>query len=195
MKSLLQVELVESAKLAEALASVNTSSTRTLVSSIASSLDTPEKIAMISSNKALQMRFERGRQKLHKFPPIPRTFLEMSASYPDFLRSTKGNTVFLRHEGCLEGSNYENSWLFVSDTGVDQLIRSKVWVMDGTFSSAPHPFRQVFCINIISSSGTDLLFLLFYLNLLCDQEGQSLLFGPCSATRLRSCTGKGYSMW
>jgi len=153
MKSLLDVELVEASKLAEALASVNTSSTRSFVSSIAAQLDTPEKIAMISSSKALQMRFERARKKLHKFPPLPRTLVDMAATYPDSLRSTKGNSVFLRHEGCVEGSNYENSWLFVSDVGVDQLIRSSVWVMDGTFASAPHPFRQIFCINIISNSG------------------------------------------
>lgn len=193
MKSLLEVELVEAAKLAEALASVNTSSTRSFVSSIASSLDTPEKIAMISSNKALQMRFERGRKKLQKFPPIPRTFPDMSSTYPDSLRGTKSNSVFLRHEGCIVGSNYENSWLFVSDVGVDQLIRSSVWVMDGTFASAPHPFRQIFCINIISSSGTDLFFLMFQFNFHFHQEGLSLLCGPFSATRPRSCTGMAYS--
>ena len=167
MKSLLDVELVESTKLAEALASVNTSSTRTLVSSIASSLNTPEKIAMISTNKAIQMRLERGHKKLQKFPPIPRTFPDMSSTCPDFLKVTKSDAVFLRHEGYIEGSTYKTSWLFVSDVGIDQLIRSSLWTMDGTFSSAPHPFRQIFCINIISSSGTALVsHALFYAFLL-----------------------------
>ena len=154
MKSLLDVELAEASKLAEALGSVNTSSTRSLVSSIASSLNTPEKIAMISSNKAIQMRLERGKKKLQKYPPVPRTFPDMSLSCPEFLKVTKSGAAFLRHEGFINGSNYETSWLFVSDVGIDQLIRSSLWTMDGTFSLAPHPFRQIFCINIISNSGT-----------------------------------------
>ena len=36
---------------------------------------------------------------------------------------------------------------------LDQLVRSEKWTMDGTFDSAPYPFKQVFCISVVSASG------------------------------------------
>ena len=42
---------------------------------------------------------------------------------------TSSGAVFLRHEGFIEGSTTEASWLYVSDTGLDQLIRLKLSVI------------------------------------------------------------------
>ena len=42
---------------------------------------------------------------------------------------TSSGAVFLRHAGFIDGSTTEASWLYVSDTGLDQLIRLKLYVI------------------------------------------------------------------
>ena len=153
----MDVEIIESERLKAAVLNINTNTSRTFIAAVAAEIDTPEKAALISSSKALEMRFERAKSKLNTYPKIPTTYPEMLVTHPNVLKATYGGGRFLRHEGFITSSESEASWMYVSDSGVDQLIRTKVWCIDGTFSSAPLPFKQIVSVNIITATGVGFL--------------------------------------
>jgi len=64
---------------------------------------------------------------------------------------TSSGAVFLRHAGFIDGSTTEASWLYVSDTGLDQLIRVPVLTLDGTFDvvGGDKVVKQVFIICVV----------------------------------------------
>ena len=154
MKDLITVECLEAKKLEDALINVHTATPRNFLSSITADLDTPGKAALTASSKALEMRLQRGKDKVQKHPKTPKTFAEMEELHPEKLKLTKSGHAFLRQEGLIPNSRTEAGWLYVSDSGLEQLIRCDTWTFDGTFSSAPSPFKQIFCVNVISHTGT-----------------------------------------
>ena len=159
LSDLIAVECLEARKLEEALVNVHTATPRNLVTSITAELDTPGKASLTSSSKALEMRLQRGRDKVQKHPKTPKTFDEMEDLHPEDLKLTKTGLTFLRQEGLIPNSRTEAGWLYVSNSGLEQLLRCETWTFDGTFSAAPPPFKQIFCINVISHTGTFASFL------------------------------------
>ena len=146
---LIDTMIVEAQKLEEALANPHTSSKRGFIGAVTNELATPEKIAMASTTKALERRLERGREKAFNFPSLPKDIKDVIKLFPEELRMTASGGAFLRFEGYIEGSSTEACYLFASDTGIEQLLRCKIWTVDGTFKTAVPPFMQVFIINVV----------------------------------------------
>ena len=67
---------------------------------------------------------------------------------------TSNNMEFLRFHDWSNKDKEDGLMIFISDFGAEVLKKNKIWLMDGTFMSAPEPFKQVsisfFYIKIIN---------------------------------------------
>ena len=94
--ALLAVEQAESAALQAALVSHSTSTSRSLAAAVSSSLHTSEMMALGSTSKALEMRLERGKKKMKKFPAIPSSYEGLVLGLPKDLTLTHTGSPLLR---------------------------------------------------------------------------------------------------
>ena len=192
--ALLAVERAESAALQAALVSHSTSTARSLQSAVSSTLHTSEMMALGSTSKALEMRLQRGKMKMKKFPAVPNTYEGLVLGLPKDLALTHTGSPLLRYlsiyytsppesslaeigingnagftflgivwlgnysplprnsHGFITDDSKEFAWLMVSDEGLRALNSFKIYSLDGTFDCAPSPFKQIFCINVVTNS-------------------------------------------
>jgi hypothetical protein len=67
---------------------------------------------------------------------------------PEEYTTTTNNQQFMQHDN---GQNAENRMLvFYSPDNLERLANAQTFFMDGTFSVAPHPFKQLYTIGFHS---------------------------------------------
>lgn len=110
--------------------------------------DQPNALYSMSSTGATKMALFREKQKLNPLPPLPKTYKDvLTAAIPTSLTHTADHTEFMVLKSWTNDTELEGIMVFLSDVGADVLRRSPVWMMDGTFSTAPDPFYQVTIIS------------------------------------------------
>ena len=100
----------------------------------------PGQIASASSAGAIKMKLWRQKQVGNPHPKIPKTHTEYieTNELPDTLCKTADGADFLFYKERI--GEEESVAFFMSQWGVDVLKSHKIWLFDGTFSSAPVPF-------------------------------------------------------
>ncbi len=58
----------------------------------------------------------------------------LTSNNMEFLRYCDWSNVNTKQDGLI---------IYISDFGAEVLKKNQTWLMDGTFSSAPEPFKQV----------------------------------------------------
>ena len=86
-------------------------------------------------------------------PVTPQTFTEAVELLPEKYKLTAGGERFLRYSGDTVENGDTTFMLFMSTVGIDVLKQSKVWYADGTFSTAPVPYAQVYIVFGNTSEG------------------------------------------
>ena len=78
-------------------------------------------------------------------PPVPATYADVKL--PEMYTTTTNNQQFLQYDN---GQNAENRMLvFYSPDKLERLANVQTFFMDGTFSVAPHPCKQLYTIQSI----------------------------------------------
>ena len=85
-KDLIQTRLIEQDRLRGALTNPNSATTRSLVTNISGDLREADLVPLMSTNKALQRKLERGKVKLTNYPKLPTTIDEMVERFPEMLK-------------------------------------------------------------------------------------------------------------
>jgi hypothetical protein len=81
-------------------------------------------------------------------PPVPATYADVRL--PEEYTTTTNNQQFMQHDN---GQNAENRMLvFYSPDSLERSANAQTFFMDGTFSVAPHPFKQLYTIGFHSKS-------------------------------------------
>ena len=107
-------------------------------------------LAYSSSEKALQRRLARAKVARRRFPKLPTSVEEAEASFPLDLTKTCAGRPFLRVHGVVSFLGGA-AWLFVTDEGLQLLLSSSIWLVDGTFKSAPVPASQIFILHAVTA--------------------------------------------
>jgi len=98
----------------------------------------------MSTTAALKMALYREKKKLNPLPPLPKTFQDvMNTVIPSSLTNTADGTEFMILNSWINDLEEEAMMIFMSDVGADVMRRAPIWMMDGTFFSAPTPYYQV----------------------------------------------------
>ena len=93
---------------------------------------------VIGKNCKRTIRYQRP------FPPLPATYAD--DKLPEEYTTTTNNQQFLQYDN---GQNAENRMLvFYSPDSLERLANAQTFFMNGTFSVAPHPFKQLYTIRI-----------------------------------------------
>ena len=85
-KDLIQTRLIKQDRLRGALTNPNSATTRSLVTNISGDLREADLVPLMSTNKALQRKLERGKVKLTNYPKLPTTIDEMVERFPEMLK-------------------------------------------------------------------------------------------------------------
>ena len=119
----------------------------------------------LTSTKAMQRRPKRTKAKGVNMPKEPKTINKIVKTIPDILTKTTDGGVFMRFCGYVGNSDTDDSFMFVSHSGLDLLIRyvlcvtyvtfyiyrCKYWGLYGTFAAASGVIYQVFIISVYTS--------------------------------------------
>jgi hypothetical protein len=90
--------------------------------------------------KTANAQFDTSVQLLQSQPP------NADVRLPEEYTTTTNNEQFLQYDN---GQNAENRMLvFYSPDSVERLANAHTFSMDGTFSVAPHPFKQMYTIRV-----------------------------------------------
>jgi hypothetical protein len=77
-------------------------------------------------------------------PPVPATYADVRL--PEEYTTTTNNQQFLQYDN---DQNAENRMLvFHSPDNLERLANAQTFFMNGTFSVAPHPFKQLYTIRV-----------------------------------------------
>jgi hypothetical protein len=80
----------------------------------------------------------------HPTPPVPATYADVRL--PEEYTTNTNNQQFLQYDN---GQNAENRMLvFSSPDNLERLANAQTFFMDGTFSVAPHQFKQLYTIRV-----------------------------------------------
>ena len=116
---------------------------------------TPNLICGMRSKNAIKVALFREKKKVNPAPPIPKSgdFASfMSITFPEKFAKTNDGSEFLRMK-CWTNDNEDEAMLvFLSDTGAHVLRTRKVWLLDGTFATAPAPFTPIRAVHKPHSS-------------------------------------------
>jgi hypothetical protein len=146
-EAVIKLQMLENNKLEEAVQVASTP--RAFATTVAYEISKePALLPLASTPKAYMRRLERGKAARFSFPPPPKTIQDIVEAMPDMLKHTEDGRPFLQCGGYIEGSDTEASFLFVSGSGLDQLLHSQVWGIDGTFAVATDPIKQVLVITV-----------------------------------------------
>ncbi len=119
----------------------------------------PESLAYISSTESLRAKLKRARVKAKTILPIkvPTTWRELlTTGIPDQYKYLKNGSKFLRYFGTVSEGNEELIAVFASDFAIEKLEMAEVISVDGTFSTCPPPFHQLFIIMAKLHGGTNI---------------------------------------
>ena len=108
------------------------------------------------SKNALKLAFLREKRRINPIPKIPKSgdFASfMNGQFPDKFAKTNDGSDFLILQSWIDEIETEAMLVFLSDTGAQILKKHHVWLLDGTFRSAPSPFSQVYIIMARSEHG------------------------------------------
>ena len=108
------------------------------------------------SKNAIKVSLFREKNKVNPAPPIPKAgdFASfMSITFPEKFAKTHDGAEFLRMKCWTNDDEDQAMLVFISDTGAHVLRTHKVWLLDGTFSTAPAPFSQVYVVMCVSENG------------------------------------------
>lgn len=107
----------------------------------------PNGLPNIFTAGALKTKLWRARCKANPMPKIPKTHQDvMEANLPDKLTKTMDGQPLLHLITWKDDIEAESVLLFLSDPGAEYLRRAPVWMMDGTFKTAPVPYKQVLTV-------------------------------------------------
>ena len=112
--------------------------------------DTPNLICGMRSKNAIKVALFREKKKVNPAPPIPKSgdFASfMSITFPEKFTKTNDGAEFLRLKSWTNESEDEALLVFLSDTGAHVLRTHELWLLDGTFATAPVPFAQVYIVH------------------------------------------------
>ena len=99
--------------------------------------------------KAVTQAIYREKKKVQSISeaPIPKTSKDIKENLDIKYQTTSTNGEFLRYSEYMEPLLEEKLMLvFMSDLGRDILGRSETMYFDGTFATAPEPFKQIFLL-------------------------------------------------
>ena len=106
--------------------------------------EAPNGLPSISSAGALKSKLWRAKNKLNPMPKLPHTHKDiMDIDFPEKLRTTKDGQDFLTLQSWVDENELSSILVFLSTPGAEILKRAPVWLMDGTFKTAPEPYKQV----------------------------------------------------
>jgi hypothetical protein len=103
----------------------------------------PNALYSVSTTNALKLALYREK-KLNPLPPLPKTCQNvMKTVIPASLSNTADGLEFLILNSWINDLELEAMMVFMSKAGADMMMRAPVWMMDGTFYTAPKPHYQV----------------------------------------------------
>jgi hypothetical protein len=128
-------------------ASIPGTSTKAMVCEITNTLlssSQPNTVYSMSSSSALKSALFREKKKANPLPPLPKSYADViKTTIPSSLSSSADEKEFLILNSWTNENELESMMVFMSDVGADILRRAPIWMMDGTFRTAPSPFYQV----------------------------------------------------
>ena len=74
----------------------------------------------------------------------------MNRVIPSTLTNTADGSEFMILNSWMNDIEQEAMMVFMSDVGADMMRQAPIWMMDGTFFSAPTPYYQVKIKDLIS---------------------------------------------
>jgi len=86
-------------------------------------------------------------------PCIPHSYEELAELPEDFKKTANGNPFLVFNDWVSEDDPTKKAMVFLTDNGKNMLTNSKEWYLDGTFSTAPELFSQVFVITCKLETG------------------------------------------
>ena len=92
------------------------------------------------------MKLWRHKQQINPRPKLPKTYAEYMATenIPDKYTKTADNGSFIIFKDWIDDAKTQCMVMFVSDWGANILKTHSTWLFDGTFSSCPEPFSQLY---------------------------------------------------
>jgi hypothetical protein len=103
----------------------------------------PEAQAELRKSHALGQAIQRERKKVLGISgTVPKTPDDILEKLPDRFKTTSGGGPFLRHMEKVDNNNM--IMIFMSDYGKWVLSKSEQVFCDGTFDTAPPPFKQIY---------------------------------------------------
>ena len=105
------------------------------------------------SEASLTRSIQNVRAKERHQPEVPATFSDLMAQpFPEKYQKTSDGSQFLVLRDFVDENTTNGFLLFMSPFGNQLLKSAKVWLVDGTFWTAPDPFQQVYLIFALSAS-------------------------------------------
>lgn len=106
-------------------------------------------LAYVSKKESLRSRARRAKikSKMVIVDKVPTTWSELKAKgIPEIFKTLSDGSQFLRFMGPVKDTGDEMMLIFASENGLQLLQQAKIISCDGTFSTCPPPFCQLFVI-------------------------------------------------
>jgi hypothetical protein len=117
-------------------------------------LGAPDAIHAVPKANAIAMQISRARKKVNQFPALPSSLADLKEIPDEFAKTSSGGQFLVMNEWMDEQLQDKRSLIFMSEMGKFLLSTATEWFLDGTFSTAPHFFTQVFIICGKLANGT-----------------------------------------
>ena len=96
---------------------------------------------------------QRARAKERSQPAVPIHYSDLFTAFPPKYTTTADGHNFLLLKDYVSENSEDALVVFMSPFGQQLLQSSKVWLSDGTFWSAPPPFKQIYLISGLATTG------------------------------------------
>jgi hypothetical protein len=106
----------------------------------------PDTVHAVPKANTIAMQISRARKKINQFPALPDTLADLQVIPDEFAKTSSGGQFLIMNEWMDEKRQDKRSLIFMSEVGKFILSASSEWFLDGTFSTAPKLFTQVFII-------------------------------------------------
>jgi hypothetical protein len=105
----------------------------------------PDAVHAVPNISTITTQICRARKQANKYPPLPLAVSDLE-TIPDEFSKTAASGQFLIHNENHNESEDKRCMIFMSEMGKFVLSTASAWFLDGTFSTAPKFFTQVFII-------------------------------------------------